>query len=63
MKTHEGSGLGLALVRRIVEAQGGTVGVRSVEGVGSVFSLTLPRLAMSAAPRNGRPQSLGVKTT
>jgi signal transduction histidine kinase len=42
-KTHPGTGLGLALARRLVEAQGGTVGVRSELRVGSVFHLILPR--------------------
>ena len=36
-------GLGLALTKRIVEAQGGAVGVRSSPGQGSVFWATLPR--------------------
>jgi signal transduction histidine kinase len=38
----QGTGLGLALTRRLVEAQGGTVSVRSTKGVGSVFTATLP---------------------
>ncbi len=38
----QGTGLGLALTRHIVEAQGGTVGVHSVPGAGSLFSATLP---------------------
>ena len=42
-KTHPGIGLSLALTRRIVEAQGGTVGVRSRPGQGSVFHAELPR--------------------
>jgi PAS domain S-box-containing protein len=42
-KKFPGSGLGLALTRRLVEAQGGTVGVRSVFGSGSTFFATLPR--------------------
>jgi signal transduction histidine kinase len=42
-KRYEGAGLGLALVRRLVEAQGGSVGVRSTLGTGSVFHLVLPR--------------------
>jgi PAS domain S-box-containing protein len=42
-KQHAGTGLGLALTRRLVEAQGGQVGVRSTPGVGSVFHLVLDR--------------------
>ncbi len=41
-KRHQGTGLGLSLTRRMVEAQGGSVGVRSVPGKGSVFFLVLP---------------------
>jgi PAS domain S-box-containing protein len=42
-KKFPGSGLGLALTKRLVEAQGGTVGVRSLFGSGSTFFATLPR--------------------
>jgi PAS domain S-box-containing protein len=48
-KTHGGTGLGLALTRRLVEAQGGSVSVRSTPGEGSVFSVTLPRFARGDA--------------
>ncbi|MFT3953258.1 MAG: PAS domain S-box protein [Piscinibacter sp.] len=47
-KAYEGTGLGLALVRRLVEAQGGSVGVRSTLGLGSVFSVRLPRQQLLA---------------
>jgi PAS domain S-box-containing protein len=41
-KRHQGTGLGLALTKRIVEAQGGGVGVMSVLGKGSTFFAELP---------------------
>jgi signal transduction histidine kinase len=37
-----GSGLGLTIAKRLVEAHGGKVGVESKEGKGSRFSFTLP---------------------
>jgi PAS domain S-box-containing protein len=37
-----GTGLGLALTKRMVEAQGGRVGVESRPGIGSKFSVLLP---------------------
>ena len=38
----EGAGLGLPLTKAIVEGHGGTVGVDSVPGQGSVFTLFFP---------------------
>jgi DNA-binding response OmpR family regulator len=41
-KKYQGTGLGLALTKRIIEAQGGVVSVHSVLGQGSTFGALLP---------------------
>ncbi len=46
-RTRGGTGLGLALTRRLVEAQGGTVGVCSERGRGSVFHAVIKRFPHS----------------
>jgi signal transduction histidine kinase len=42
-KQYQGAGLGLALTKRMVEAQGGRVGLKSEVGTGSTFFALLPR--------------------
>nr|MDT0661406.1 SpoIIE family protein phosphatase [Micromonospora sp. DSM 115978] len=49
-RSHEGTGIGLALVRELTETHGGTVGVRSRPGTGSVFTVTVPFGAAHLAP-------------
>jgi len=46
----KGTGIGLSMVRQIVEACGGEIRLESEEGVGSTFTILLP-LAVPA--RNG----------
>ena len=41
-RTHEGTGIGLALVRELVRLHGGTIAVESVVGRGSTFAITVP---------------------
>lgn len=55
-RAHEpsGAGLGLAVVRTIVEAHGGRVGVRSLPGHGASFWFTLP-LAKPLPELRGEP--------
>ena len=41
-RSNEGSGIGLALVKELVELQGGTIDARSVVGEGTAFEIRLP---------------------
>jgi PAS domain S-box-containing protein len=52
-RKYEGTGLGLALVKRIVELHGGAVALTSTLGVGSCFSLTLPPPPPDRGAANG----------
>lgn len=58
-KRHGGTGLGLALTRRLVEAQGGSVGVSSEVDRGSVFHALLPRRVAGEAPLVTSPVTRG----
>jgi len=49
-KKYQGTGLGLALTKRIVEAQGGRVGVNSAARGGSIFYAILPRRPLQSDP-------------
>ena len=41
-RAHEGTGLGLTLVKRLVDLHGGRISVASTEGMGTVFTVELP---------------------
>ncbi|WP_139559712.1 ATP-binding protein [Methylotetracoccus oryzae] len=56
-RSHEGSGIGLALVRELVKLHGGNVSVDSAEGRGSTFTVTLPLGKGHLDPRRIGPPS------
>jgi signal transduction histidine kinase len=47
-QAYEGTGMGLAICRRIVALLGGTLTATSLPGAGSTFVITLPRTALVA---------------
>ncbi|MFF7565252.1 SpoIIE family protein phosphatase [Streptomyces pseudovenezuelae] len=55
-RSHEGSGLGLVLVRDLVEAHGGTVGVDSRLGQGTTLTVNLP-FATAQRPHPAPPEA------
>ncbi len=58
-RTYEGSGIGLALIQELVRIHHGTIDVTSQPGVGSTFTVTIPRgSAHLPADRLGHSSSL-----
>jgi two-component system NtrC family sensor kinase len=41
----QGTGLGLAIAREVIEAHGGTIGIRNLDHGGAVVTILLPRVA------------------
>ncbi len=58
-RRYEGTGVGLALSRRLARALGGEIEVRSTEGRGSTFTLVLPRVS----PQQGLVAATGVTSS
>jgi signal transduction histidine kinase/ActR/RegA family two-component response regulator len=42
-RSHEGSGIGLALVNELVKLHGGSIGVQSTLGAGATFTVAIPK--------------------
>lgn len=54
-RRHEGTGLGLALTKRLAELHGGTISLQSEEGVGSTFRVWLPATEILSPPTKSDP--------
>ena len=58
-RRHEGTGLGLALVRKLAELHGGSVSVESEVGKGSLFTVMIPwRQRIEESDAEGTPMML-----
>ena len=61
-RTHEGTGIGLALVRELVELHGGSVSAESAAGQGTTFTIWLPLGSEHLPPEQVDHVTAGVNT-
>ncbi len=54
-RSHEGSGLGLTITRKLVEMMRGTVSVESAKGAGSTFTVVFPRAETTTPTPEAEP--------
>ncbi|MBT2428374.1 sensor histidine kinase [Streptomyces sp. ISL-112] len=59
LPAHGKRGLGLPLVRRLAERQGGSVTVSAADGGGAVFTVVLPEALGAAGPTTPHPATTG----
>ena len=57
--TVEGTGLGLVITKRLIDAMGGTITATSTYGKGSVFSVAIPQKILSGRPVGDLAARLG----
>ncbi|NDY55251.1 PAS domain S-box protein [Desulfovibrio sulfodismutans] len=58
-RRHQGAGLGLSIVKRIVELMGGNIAVESTPGAGTTFFIAIPFALPSPGAADGRQARLG----
>lgn len=61
-KNQAGMGLGLTLVKHIVHAHGGAIKVRSEEGKGSIFMMSLPIPSQELCAVNSGSRTVGLRS-